>query len=181
MAWIASACGECEYCTNGAENLCPDFRATGRDIDGGYAEYMTVREDFAYPIPDELTDAEAAPLLCAGAIGYRSLRLTGLTNGRRLGLSGLGASGHLVIKMARFRPESPIYVFARSEAERAFARELGAVWTGDISDEPPEKLDAIIDATPVWKPIVETLSALAPGAASSSTPFARRTPTRTAS
>jgi propanol-preferring alcohol dehydrogenase len=125
---------------------------------------MRVPEDFAYRIPEAITDAHAAPLLCAGAIGYRSLRLTGIENKRRLGLTGFGASGHLVLKMARFRfPESEIYVFARAEGERAFARELGAVWAGATTDEPPQKLDAIIDTTPVWKPIVEALRNLEPG------------------
>jgi propanol-preferring alcohol dehydrogenase len=164
VAWIFSACGECKFCRDGAENLCPDFQATGRDVDGGYAEYMVVPEAFAYPIPDVLADAEAAPLLCAGAIGYRSLRLTGLEDGKRLGLTGFGASGHLVLKLARHRfPNSEVYVFARSEDQREFARELGAVWAGDTTDESPERLDAIIDTTPVWKPVVEALNSLAPG------------------
>jgi len=103
VAWIYSACGECEFCLAGNENLCPDFRATGRDADGGYAEYMAVPERFAYPIPATFSDVEAAPLLCAGAIGYRSLRLTGLRDGQNLGLTGFGGSGHLVLKMVRRR------------------------------------------------------------------------------
>ncbi len=164
IAWIYSACGECKFCRTGAENLCPEFQATGRDVDGGYAEYMVVPEAFAYPIPDALSDAEAAPLLCAGAIGYRSLRLTGLEDGRRLGLTGFGASGHLVLKLARHQlPNSDVYVFARSEDQREFARELGAVWAGDTTDESPEQLDAIIDTTPAWKPVVEALKNLDPG------------------
>jgi propanol-preferring alcohol dehydrogenase len=164
VGWIYCACGKCRFCRSGDENLCPDFRATGRDVHGGYAEYMTVPEDFAYPIPDLFSDGEAAPLLCAGAIGYRSLRLGEITDGCRLGLTGFGASAHLILKMARHRfPASEVYVFARSEKEREFARELGAVWTGDTQDEPPEKLSAIIDTTPVWKPVVEALSNLEPG------------------
>ncbi len=164
IGWIHGACGGCDYCQAGEENLCADFSATGRDVNGGYAEYMTVRQDYAYPIPDFFTDTEAAPLLCAGAIGYRSLRLTGLRDGQRLGMTGFGASGHLVLKMARHRfPNSEIYVFARSQAEQAFARELGAVWAGDTTDASPEKLDAIIDTTPVWTPIVEALANLDPG------------------
>ena len=99
VAWIHSACGVCPFCRSGRENLCPEFRATGRDVDGGYAEYMTVGEAFAYPIPGAFSDVEAAPLLCAGAIGYRSLRLTGLRDGQRLGLTGFGASGHLVLHL----------------------------------------------------------------------------------
>lgn len=163
IAWIYSACGTCKFCRAGNENLCKSFRATGRDANGGYAQYMTVSEDFAYRIPNVFSDAEAAPLLCAGAIGYRSLRLTGLKDGENLGLTGFGASAHLVLKMAKHQyPSSNIFVFARSEAERAFARELGAVWAGDIAEESPEKMDAIIDTTPVWKPIVEALKNLEP-------------------
>jgi len=164
IGWIYSACGKCRFCLAGNENLCADFRATGRDADGGYAEYMTVPEDFAYPIPEVFSDVEAAPLLCAGAIGYRSLRLTGLKDGQNLGLTGFGASGHLVLKMAGQRyPNSQVFVFARNPRERVFARELGAVWAGDTADEAPEKLDGIIDTTPVWKPVVEALNNLAPG------------------
>lgn len=164
IAWIYSACGTCQFCLSGQENLCPEFKATGRDADGGYAEYMVVREDFAYPIPDRFSDAEAAPLLCAGAIGYRSLRLTGLQDGQTLGLTGFGASAHLVLKMVRHTyPNSRIFVFARSPKERAFARELGAVWAGDTTDRTPELLHCIIDTTPVWKPVVEALANLAPG------------------
>ncbi len=164
VAWIFSSCGTCEYCRSGNENLCPEFRATGRDADGGYAEYMTVNENFAFPIPGVFSDSEAAPLLCAGAIGYRSLRLSGVANGQRLGLTGFGASGHLVLKMVRHKyPETEVYVFARSEEEQRFAVELGAVWAGDTCDESPEELHAIIDTTPVWKPVVEALKNLVPG------------------
>jgi propanol-preferring alcohol dehydrogenase len=164
IAWIYSACGSCKWCLAGEENLCPDFRATGRDANGGYAEYMTVPQGFAYPIPDVFSDSEAAPLLCAGAIGYRSLRLAEIDDGSSLGLTGFGASGHLVLKMVRHRlPDTRVYVFARSERERAFARELGAVWAGDTTDVPPERLSSIIDTTPVWKPIVEAMKNLEPG------------------
>ena len=164
IGWIHGACGLCGYCRSGDENLCAGFRATGRDVNGGYAEYLTVRQEYAYPIPELFSDSEAAPLLCAGAIGYRSLRLTGLRDGQRLGMTGFGASGHLVLKMARHRlPASEIYVFARSQQEQAFARELGAAWAGDTADSPPDKLDAIIDTTPVWTPIVAALANLAPG------------------
>jgi propanol-preferring alcohol dehydrogenase len=138
IAWIYSACGTCKFCRSGQENLCPEFQAAGRDAYGGYAEYMTVAEDFAYPIPDAFSDAEAAPLLCAGAIGYRALRLTGLKDGQLLGLTGFGASAHLVLKMAKHKyPNTSVFVFARSEKEREFARELGAAWTGDTQDAPP--------------------------------------------
>jgi propanol-preferring alcohol dehydrogenase len=164
VGWIHSACGRCPLCLSGQENLCPDFRATGRDVNGGYAELMTVPESHAFPIPDIFTDVEAAPLLCAGAIGYRSMNLTGISGAKKLGLTGFGASGHLVLKMVRHRyPDMKVYVFARSPGEREFALELGAVWAGDTTETSPEMLDAIIDTTPVWKPVVEALRNLAPG------------------
>jgi alcohol dehydrogenase, propanol-preferring len=164
VAWIYSSCGHCEYCLAGEENLCPDFKATGRDANGGYAEYMIAPEGYTYPIPDVFSDAQAAPHLCAGAIGYRSLRLTGLKNGQRLGLTGFGASAHLVLKMVKERfPDTDVYVFSRNSDERHFAQELGAVWAGEIEASSPEKLHAIIDTTPVWKPVVEALRNLAPG------------------
>ena len=164
VGWIFSACGRCDYCLSGAENLCPEFRATGRDANGGYAEYMTVPAAFVYPIPEIFSDAQAAPLMCAGAIGYRSLRLSELQNGRPLGLTGFGASGHLMLKMVKHSyPDSEVYVFARDPDERAFALELGAVWAGDTADPSPRSLAAIIDTTPVWKPVVEALKNLSPG------------------
>ncbi len=164
IGWIYSACGKCRFCRDGNENLCHDFKATGRDMNGGYAQYMTVLEDFAYPIPGTFPDLEAAPLLCAGAIGYRSLRLTRLKDRQNLGLTGFGASAHLVLKMAKHQyPNARVFVFARSIEERTFAEELGAVWTGDTEEESPEKLHCIIDTTPVWKPVVEALRNLAPG------------------
>ncbi len=163
VAWIYSACGKCEHCRSGLENLCPDFKATGRDANGGYAEYMVVRQDFAYDIPERFSDAQAAPLLCAGAIGYRSLALTGLQDGQRLGLTGFGASAHLVLKMVRHRyPGTTVYVFARSPAEQKFALELGSVWAGHTDDAPPEKLHCIIDTTPAWNPVVKALEHLRP-------------------
>ncbi len=164
IGWIYSACQGCRFCLEGNENLCENFMATGRDAHGGYAEYTKVREDFAYNIPDVFSDSEAAPLLCAGAIGYRSLRLTGIKDGQNLGLTGFGASAHLVLKMAEHKyPQSKVFVFARSKKEREFAQELGAVWAGDTDEESPEKLDCIIDTTPVWKPIVEALKNLVSG------------------
>lgn len=164
VAWIYHACGECEYCRSGRENLCPDFRATGRDANGGYAEYMAAPEAFTYPIPDTFKDAEAAPLLCAGAIGYRSLRLAQLEDGQNLGLTGFGGSGHLVMKMVRYKyPNTRVYVYARNPEERAFALELGAAWAGDTTGAAPEKMHAIIDTTPAWKPVVEALKELRPG------------------
>jgi propanol-preferring alcohol dehydrogenase len=164
IGWINSACGECKFCLQGDENLCPDFKATGRDVNGGYAECMIVPEKYAYAIPDLFSDSQASPLLCAGAIGYRSLRLTGLQDGRSLGLAGFGASAHLVLQMAKRRfPRSSIFVFARSETEQELARELGAAWAGPIDAKAPQQLDAVIDTTPAWHPVIESLNNLAPG------------------
>jgi alcohol dehydrogenase, propanol-preferring len=164
VAWIHSACGHCAWCRSGRENLCPYFRSTGCDENGGYAEYLVVPAAFAHVIPAELPDASAAPLLCAGAIGLRSLRLTELVDGQPLGLTGFGASAHLVLQLARHRfPASPVYVFARNARERDFARELGAAWAGDTSDQPPARMAAIIDTTPAWKPVVSALERLLPG------------------
>ena len=164
IAWIYSACGKCKFCLEGNENLCAEFMATGRDANGGYAEYTVVSEDFAYRIPDIFSDSEAAPLLCAGAIGYRSLRLTGLQNGENIGLTGFGASGHLVLKILRYKyPNSRVFVFSRTAEEKEFAQELGAFWTGDTEDESPQKLTAIIDTTPAWKPVVKALRNLEKG------------------
>jgi alcohol dehydrogenase, propanol-preferring len=164
VAWIFSSCGTCSRCREGNENLCSRFRATGRDAHGGYAEYMVVPAESAFPIPETFSDAEAAPLLCAGAIGYRSLRLAGIRDGQRLGLTGFGASAHLVLKMTRQRyPGTEIYVYARSKSEQEFALELGATWAGDTEEKPDVKLDAIIDTTPVWKPVVKALENLNPG------------------
>ncbi len=161
IAWIHSSCGQCAFCLSGRENLCARFRATGRDAFGGYAEYTTVHEDYAYPIPDTFRDEEAAPLLCAGAVGYRSLRLANLKDGQALGLVGFGASAHLVIQLSRFLyPSSRVFVFARSAEERSFALELGAAWAGDVGESPPEAMQAAIDTTPAWKPVVEAMRGL---------------------
>ena len=164
VAWIASACGTCLHCLNGNENLCGKFKATGRDINGGYAEYMTVRADFVHPIPDSISDSEAAPLLCAGAVGYRALKLCKLQDGQSLGLMGFGGSNHLVLKTARHKyPNSHILVFSRNAQEREFALSLGAAWAGGIDESPPEGLNAIIDTTPAWRPVSEALKVLSPG------------------
>lgn len=158
VGWIHSSSGGED------ENLSEEFRATGRDVDGGYAEYMTVPESYAFPIPEVFSDAHAAPLMCAGAIGYRALKLTHIADGESLGLTGFGGSAHLVAQLARhLYPRSPIHVFARDAAARIFARQLGAAWAGDTADRAPEKLHAIIDTTPVWKPVVEALANLRPG------------------
>ncbi len=158
VGWIHASTGAAD------ENLSPAFRATGRDTDGGYAEYLAVGERYAHPIPDAYADAQAAPLLCAGAVGYRALALTGLRDGEPLGLAGFDGSAHLVLQLARHRyPSSPVYVFARRPRARETAIALGAAWAGAIEDDPPRPPQAIIDTTPAWKPVVAALAALQPG------------------
>ena len=158
VGWIHSSCGG-EH-----ENININFKATGRDVDGGYAEYMVVPEQYAYRIPKAFSSIEAAPLLCAGAVGYRALKLTQMQDGQSLGLTGFGGSAHLVLQaMQHLFPGNPIYVFARDETARNFALKLGATWAGNTTDRAPQLLDAIIDTTPAWLPVVEALSNLAPG------------------
>jgi propanol-preferring alcohol dehydrogenase len=164
VAWIFSACGACPACLRGDENLCPDFKATGRDADGGYAQFIVIPQDYAIPIPPSISNTAAAPLLCAGAVGYRALRLSGMSDGLSLGFSGFGASAHLVLQLARVLfPRSPFFVFSRSPQECTFALELGAQWAGSFEDTPPTLLDRIIDTTPAWQPVLSSLSRLAPG------------------
>jgi len=164
VAWIFDACGRCELCREGLENLCPDFRATGRDANGGYAELMTVPTPFAHALPEGIPDVSVAPLLCAGAIGFRSLRLTAIEDGGRLGMTGFGASGHLMMQLVRGQmPETDVFVFARSPEQRAFALELGAAWAGGPDDRPSVLLDAVVDTTPAWGPVVRALEVLRPG------------------
>ncbi len=164
ISWIHSSCGKCSFCLEGRENLCEEFRATGRDNEGGYAEYTTISEDFAFGIPGIFGDTEAAPLLCAGAVGYRSLRLTGIKDGQDLGLVGFGASAHIVLQIARHEfPDSKIFVFSRTAGERDFAMELGAYWAGDFDRDLSEKLHCAIDTTPAWKPVVDMMKNLERG------------------
>lgn len=164
VGWIYSSCGECVYCKRGDENLCIAFKATGKDAHGGYAEYMIAKSEYVYKIPSNLTDFEAAPLLCAGAIGYRALKLAKLDENSNLGLAGFGASAHLVAKMAKkLYPGVKIFAFARNSKEQEFARELGCVWSGDFDENPNEMMNAIIDTTPVWMPVVKSLEKLSPG------------------
>lgn len=164
VGWIFSSCGQCPACKKGQENLCAKFRATGKDAHGGYAEFVTAGEDFAVPIPPGISDVDAAPLLCAGAVGYRSLRLTGIGGSQSLGLAGFGASGHLVLQVVRAtKPGVRVAVFARSAGERALAVSLGADWTGSYDEDPPFLMDGVIDTTPVWRPILRMLEWLNPG------------------
>jgi len=166
IAWINSSCGKCDFCQEGNENLCPEFRGTGCHADGGYAEYAVVSEDFAYPIPDRFSDSAAAPLLCAGAIGYRALRLTNLRDGQILGLFGFGASAHIVIQIVkRKNSNSKVFVFTRPRQQdhQNLARKLGADWVGATGETPPAKINCAIDFTPAWNPIVEALRVLEKG------------------
>jgi propanol-preferring alcohol dehydrogenase len=162
IAWIYSACGNCKFCRQGLENLCVEFKGTGCDADGGYTEYILVREESAYPIPGRFTDIQAAPLLCAGAIGYRDLKLSGLKRGQTLGLFGFGASAHIVLQVAKYRG-CGVFVFTRGEEHRRLAKQLGADWTGTPDDTPPQKLDCAIDFTPVGETIPKALSVLDKG------------------
>jgi len=166
IAWINSACGKCDFCKHGNENLCSEFQGTGCDANGGYAEYTVVQEDFAYPIPERLSDPQGAPLLCAGAIGYRALRLTNLRDGQILGLFGFGASAHIVIQIVKYQyPNSKVFVFTRpgQTKHQSLAKQLGADWIGATGDNPPGSLNCAIDFTPAWKPIIEAMRVLEKG------------------
>jgi propanol-preferring alcohol dehydrogenase len=164
VAWIHSSCGRCSFCVRGDENLCDDFRATGLHAEGGYAEYTVVSEDFAYPVPEKFSDAEAAPLLCAGVIGYRALRLSGIKSGEVLGLYGFGASAHIAIQVAKHRG-CKVFVFTRpgQKDHQGLALKLGADWVGVTGETPPRKLRCAIDFTPVGEPVKEALRVLDKG------------------
>jgi propanol-preferring alcohol dehydrogenase len=162
IPWLAWADGECRFCRSGRENLCDRARFTGYDLDGGYAEYTVVDERFCLPLPEGYSPVEAAPLLCAGLIGYRSLRVAG--DGERLGLYGFGASAHIVAQVARHEGRR-VFAFTRpgDEDGQAFARELGAAWAGGSDQPPPEELDAAIIFAPVGELVPLALRALAKG------------------
>jgi propanol-preferring alcohol dehydrogenase len=159
IAWINSACGRCRFCKEGNENLCSDFRGTGCHANGGYAQYTVVSEDFAYSIPKRFSDAQATPLLCAGAIGYRDLILSGVKKGQTLGLFGFGASAHIVIQIAKYWG-CEVFVFTRGEEHRHLAKKLGASWAGGSEDDPPKKLHCAIDFTPVGETVLHALKVL---------------------
>lgn len=162
MAWLYATCGQCRFCRKGLENLCEEARFTGYHVDGGYAPYVIGLEDFVYRIPEGFSDEAAAPLLCAGIIGYRALRLSGIERGGRLGLYGFGASAHVAIQVARYW-RCRVYVFSRSERHRDLARRLGAVWTGSAKDDPPEKLDSAILFAPAGPLMLDALRVLDKG------------------
>jgi propanol-preferring alcohol dehydrogenase len=162
VPWLGATCGTCTYCLSGRENLCDRARFTGYHLDGGYAEYTLARAEYCFPIPDFYTDAQAAPLLCAGLIGYRSLRMAG--DARRLGIYGFGAAAHIVAQIARYEGRE-VYAFTRSgdRAAQDFARSLGTVWAGDSDTPPPEPLDAAILFAPVGALIPAALRAVSKG------------------
>ena len=164
ITWLYSACGECSFCKTGAENLCDSAKWTGKDADGGYAEYMVISEDFAYLLPGRFSDSQAAPLLCAGVIGYRAVRLAEIIDGQIIGLFGFGASAHIVIQIIKHKfPRSGVFVFTRSPEHRRLAEALGADWTGSAADTPPCKINKAIDFTPVGRTIPAALAVLDKG------------------
>lgn len=162
VAWLYDACGRCDACRQGRENLCAEARFTGYDVDGGYVQFMVAKADYAYRIPGRFSDTDAAPLLCAGVIGYRALRLSGIEPGQRLGLFGFGASAHLIIQVARHWG-CEVYVFTRSESHRAHARELGAAWAGGGDDRPPARLHAAVVFAPAGAVVIQALGQLERG------------------
>ncbi len=162
LAWLGRTCGECAYCLRGDENLCERALFNGFGLNGGYAGFVVVHEDFAYAIPDGFSDEQAAPLLCAGIIGYRAIRLAGAAPGRRVGLYGFGASAHVAIQVL-VHWGCEVYVFSRSEPHRRLARSLGAVWTGRSEEAPPAALDASVIFAPAGAIVPEALAALDKG------------------
>ncbi|MDR7465175.1 MAG: zinc-dependent alcohol dehydrogenase family protein [Armatimonadota bacterium] len=162
VTWLYRACGRCPACRRGEENLCPEARFTGYDVDGGYAEFMVADAGFVYPIPEAFSAAQAAPLLCAGVIGYRSLRKADVAPGERVGLFGFGASAHLAIQVARHWG-CEVFVFTRSPEHRALAEELGAAWAGSADDPPPRPLDRAVLFAPAGGLIPRALATLRPG------------------
>lgn len=161
-AWLYSACGKCRYCRKDNENLCKNARFTGYSVDGGYAEYFVVPEKFAYSIPDIFKDEEASPLLCAGIIGFRALRLSEIKPGQRLALIGFGASAHVAIQVA-VHWGCEVYVFSRSKEHREHAKKLGASWTGKSDEEPPQKVDSVVNFTPAGETVLDGMCILDKG------------------
>lgn len=162
VPWLYSTCGRCAFCRRDQENLCDAARFTGYHVNGGYAEFVVAPEAFAYPLPTGISTAHAAPLLCAGVIGFRALRLCEVRPGERLGLYGFGGSAHIAIQVA-VHWGCEVYVFTRSEEHRALARELGARWTGRAEDDPPGLLDSAVIFAPVGRLVLEALRVLAKG------------------
>lgn len=162
LPWLYDACGECEFCRRGEENLCPQARFTGFHVDGGYAEYMLACADYVLPLPKGLSDLETAPLLCAGIVGYRALKKADIQPGEHVGLFGFGASAHLGIQVLRYWG-CDVSVFTRSAGHQAHARELGAIWVGRAEDTPPRPLDRAVIFAPAGEIAVRALELLRPG------------------
>ncbi|MBE0480676.1 MAG: zinc-dependent alcohol dehydrogenase family protein [Dehalococcoidia bacterium] len=162
IAWLHSTCGKCKFCLRGMENLCESALFTGYDVDGGYAQYTVVPQSYAYPVPAQFPDVEAAPLLCAGIIGFRALRLSGADKNGPLGLFGFGASAHIVIQIARHQG-SDVFVFTRSEHHRQLATKLGAAWAGTAGEQPPAKLQSAIIFAPAGGLVLDALAVLEKG------------------
>jgi len=161
ITWLYCSCGKCNFCRSGQENLCDHAKWTGKDVDGGYAEYMVISEDFAYLLPERFSDAEAAPLLCAGVIGYRTLRLADIADGQIVGLFGFGASAHIVIQIIKHKfRNSPVFVFTKTAEHARLAESLGAAWTGRSGDQPSAKLNKAMDFTPVGECVHDALAVL---------------------
>jgi propanol-preferring alcohol dehydrogenase len=164
ITWLNYSCGQCDFCRKGNENLCEKAKWTGKDADGGYAELTVIDENYAYPVPEKFTDSQTAPLLCAGVVGYRTLRLTGVTDGERIGLFGFGASAHIVIQVIKHKfPNCSVYVFTKTAQHGKLAEQLGAVWTGRSGDKPPVKMNRIMDFTPVGECVKDALGVLERG------------------
>ena len=164
ITWLYSACGTCSFCQTGCENLCSHAKWTGKDADGGYAEYMVISEDFAYSIPEVFSDSQAAPLLCAGVIGYRAVSLSEITDGQIIGLFGFGASAHIVIQIIKHKfPNSTVFIFTRSDEHKELAKSLGADWAGSPVEQPPEKINRAIDFTPVGQSVLNALAVMEKG------------------
>ncbi len=164
VTWLYSSCGECRFCRAGMENLCEKAKWTGKDADGGYAEYMVIGEDCAYKLPENFSDSQAAPLLCAGVIGYRTLKLADVKDGESVGLVGFGACAHIVIQILKYKyPASKVYVFTKTEKHSERAKKLGAVWTGRPGEKPAVKLNKIMDFTPAGECVRDALSVLERG------------------
>ena len=157
VTWLNSTCGKCEFCMSGKENLCENARFTGYSVNGGFAEYLLVDNDFAFKIPDEFDDEHAAPLFCAGIIGYRAFKLANLQKNQTLAIFGFGASGHIIAQIAEYF-ENELLVFTRSKEHQKLAKKYGAVWTGEPYEEPIEKADAVIITAPVGELVIEALN-----------------------
>ena len=162
IPWLYSTCGKCAYCRKGLENLCENGRFTGYHADGGYAEAMVVSESFAYPVPQSFSDLDAAPLLCAGVVGYRALRLSNVAPGERLGMYGYGASAHVIHQVARHMG-CEVYVFTRTQSHRELAKKLGAAWVGGAKDQAPGLLDSAIMFAPAGPLVIDALRVLRKG------------------